>query len=156
MDRLNYLILRVLYNSIGIGILLHASGLFAELPVDKPARFVEDVRSTRILVESLGDFSVPIELDVHLLSVTSTERLDHLLYCRAAVNGVALVASFLAYYCLHVAIRQAFYRRLFNWCHPVTIIIYYLLTTLFVLNKVIFIYFLKKIYQKFLLITFKK
>lgn len=85
-----YLRFRIPDNSVRVRDLLHASGLVAELPVDEPARLVEDVCPAGVLEKPLNVLAVPIELDVHVVSISSTTRFYHLLYRRTAVDRAAL------------------------------------------------------------------
>lgn len=112
-----YLRSRILHDSVRVRELLHASGLVAELPVDEPARLVEDVWPAGVLEEPLGVLAVPIELDVHVLSISTADRFHHFLYRRATVDREAIVASFLTQNHLHLPICHPLV-RLLEWHFP--------------------------------------
>lgn len=84
----------VLDDSVRIRVLLHASGLIPELPVDEPARLIENVWSARKLEEPLAVVAVSIELNVHILLILTADRFRHLFYRRTTIDRGAFLASF--------------------------------------------------------------
>jgi len=113
-----YLRSRILNDSVRVWELLHASGLVAELPVDEPARLVEDVWPAGVLEEPLDIFAVPIELDVHVFSSPTADRFYHFLYRRTALNRKAVFAPFLTQDHLHLPICHQLVRRVLRWFCP--------------------------------------
>lgn len=95
---------RIFNDSVSVRELLHTSGLVAELPVDEPARLVEDVLPAGVLEEPLGVLAFPIELDVHVVPISTADRFHHFQYRRAAIDWKAVLASFLSQNHVHLPI----------------------------------------------------
>lgn len=87
---------RIFNDSVSVRELLHTSGLVTELPVDEPARLVEDFWLAGVLEEPLGVLAIPIQLDVHVFPISTADRFHHFLHRRAAIDWKAVLASFLS------------------------------------------------------------
>lgn len=115
-----YLRSSILDDRVRVRELLHASGLVGELPVDEPARLVENVIPAGVLEEPLDVLAVPVELDVHVLSISTADRFHHFLYRGTAIDWKAILASFLTQDHLHLPICHSLVRRLLQWHCPAT------------------------------------
>lgn len=97
---------RIFNDSISVRELLHTSGLVGELPVDEPARLVEDVWPAGVLEEPLGVLAIPIQLNIHVFPISTADRFHHFLYRRTAIDWKPVLASFVSQNHVHLSISH--------------------------------------------------